>query len=46
MNSINMKGIHIPKSKSTLKFVIEGKEYETFDQYKQGRIKTVCWNTF
>lgn len=27
---------HPPQSKTSLKFVIEGKEYETFDQYKTG----------
>lgn len=37
MNSNNHLGAkHAPNPKVPLKFVIEGKEYETFDQYKTG----------
>ena len=37
MNSNNNQGeAHSPKPKVPLQFVIEGKEYETFDQYRTG----------
>lgn len=38
MNSNNQQGAasHAPNPKVPLKFVIEGKEYETFNQYKTG----------
>lgn len=37
MNSNNNQGeLHSSNSKVPLKFIIEGKEYETFDQYKTG----------
>ncbi|MNU19077.1 hypothetical protein D3C71_72960 [compost metagenome] len=32
----HQEGRHVPNSKVPLRFVIEGKEFETFDQYKTG----------